>query len=69
MKQKTKAKRVCGNCGTHVVYVYPDKVFCSTRFCENKNPIVETLWCCEEWNPNSQECYCVEEATKKQSKK
>jgi hypothetical protein len=21
-------------------------------------------WCCKDWNPTSQECYCLEEATK-----
>jgi len=39
------------------------------RFSENKNPIVPTLWCCEKWNPSSQECYCVEEAMKNKKSK
>jgi len=70
MGEKAKTKqRFCGNCGNHNAYNYPDQVFCSMRFSENKNPIVETLWCCEEWNPSSQECYCVEEAMKNKKTK
>jgi hypothetical protein len=34
-----------------------------------KNPIVETLWCCEYWNPSSQECYCIKEAIKSKTNK
>ncbi|MDI6691644.1 MAG: hypothetical protein QME50_07295 [Candidatus Bathyarchaeota archaeon] len=65
MKAKQK---FCGNCGNHNVYEYPEKIFCSKRFSKNEDPIVETLWCCPEWNPSSQECYCVEEALNKQNK-
>jgi len=76
----TKEKqKFCGNCGNHNAYNYPDQVFCTRRFSKNINPVVQTLWCCgewnpssvvqtlwccEEWNPSSQECYCVEEAVK-----
>jgi hypothetical protein len=28
---------------------------------------VNTLWCCDEWNIVSQECYCVREALKKKN--
>jgi hypothetical protein len=70
MREKAETKqKFCGNCGNHCTYKYPDLVFCSQRFSENKNPVVETLWCCEEWNPSSQECCCVEDAMKKKSSK
>jgi hypothetical protein len=65
LKSKEKVKKFCGNCGNHNPYNYPDRIFCSTRNAENKDPIVDTLWCCDEWNPVSQECYCVREALKK----
>ncbi|MGB9740908.1 MAG: hypothetical protein ACP5IM_05845 [Candidatus Bathyarchaeia archaeon] len=57
-------QKFCGNCGNHMVYEYPNKIFCSMLFCKGKNPIVETLSCCEYWNPSSQECYCIKEALK-----
>jgi len=68
MGKEAKTKRkVCGNCGNHNAYNYPDEVFCTMRLCSSENPIVPTLWCCEKWNPTSQDCYCVEEALKKQN--
>ena len=54
--------RYCGNCDSHNSYDYPSKIFCSTRYAQNKTPIVDTLWCCSDWNKVSQECYCVKEA-------
>jgi hypothetical protein len=70
LEEKAKIKqKFCGNCGNHNAYSYPEQVFCSRRFSERKDPIVQTLWCCEEWNPSSQECYCVDEAMKKRNKK
>jgi hypothetical protein len=70
MSEKAKVKRkFCGNCGNHNMYKFPDLVFCFMRFCEEKDAVVQTLWCCEKWNPSSQECYCVEEAIKQQGKK
>lgn len=66
MKRNSVERRFCGNCGSHNAYNYPGQLFCSKRFSEDKNPIVDTLWCCEEWNSTSQECYCVREAMKKQ---
>ncbi|MEM3699532.1 MAG: hypothetical protein QXL57_01510 [Candidatus Bathyarchaeia archaeon] len=66
MKVKQK---FCGNCGNHNAYEYPEKIFCSKRYSKNEDPIVETLWCCPEWNPSSQECYCVEEALNRRNKK
>jgi len=63
MREKAEGRqRFCGNCGSHNAYNYPTEVFCSQRFSKNENPIVRTLWCCEEWNRSSQECHCVEEA-------
>ncbi|HXX87978.1 MAG TPA: hypothetical protein VEH86_05990 [Candidatus Acidoferrum sp.] len=67
MKENTVKRKYCGNCGNHTVYNYPNQLFCSRRFQEDKNPLVDTLWCCEDWNPSSQECYCIKEATKKQT--
>jgi hypothetical protein len=66
MKKNTVERKFCGNCGSHNAYNYPDEIFCGKRLSEDKNPIVKTLWCCENWNPASQECYCISEATKKQ---
>jgi hypothetical protein len=66
MKGNNTDKKFCGNCGSHNAYNYPDRLFCGKRFSEDKDPVVQTLWCCEEWNPSSQECYCVREAMKKQ---
>lgn len=68
MKEKEKDKaeaEFCGNCTSHNAYNYPDQVFCTRRFLKNKNAIVETLWCCDEWIRNAQECHCVEEAMQK----
>lgn len=66
MKDNAGERKYCGNCGNHTAYNYPNQLFCSRRFSQDKNPVVDTLWCCEEWNPSSQECYCVREAMKKQ---
>ena len=59
--QDSKGK-FCGNCDSHNAYDYPEKVFCSTRYAQNKDPIVDTLWFCDDYNRISQECYCVREA-------
>jgi hypothetical protein len=64
LKSNGEGERFCGNCDSHNCYEYPAKVFCSTRFTENKDPIVETLWSCSQWNQVSQDCYCVREAMK-----
>jgi hypothetical protein len=61
------AEKYCGNCDSHNSYDYPAKVFCSTRYARNKDPIVDTLWHCSSWNRVSQECYCVREAVKKKN--
>jgi hypothetical protein len=54
----------CGNCDSHNSYQYPRKVFCSTRYWHSLDPIVDTLWRCENYNKVSQECFCVREALK-----
>jgi len=64
MKRRTNLKRFCGNCDGHNSYDYPSRVFCSTRHWQGKDPIVDTLWNCDDWNQVSQECYCVREAEK-----
>jgi hypothetical protein len=69
MKEAPATQRFCGNCGSHNAYNYPDQLFCGKRLGENKNPIVQALWCCEDWNPASQECYCVREALKNRNSK
>jgi hypothetical protein len=68
MKGKTEAKRFCGNCDCHNACNYPDEVFCMRRFLEKKDPIVKTLWHCEDWNSSSQQCNCVEDASKKEKR-
>jgi len=64
MKRAHNKERFCGNCDSHNCYDYPSRVFCSTRYGQSKEPIVDTLWCCDDWNQVSQECYCVREAKK-----
>lgn len=64
MKVTRKFKKFCGNCNHHNLYRYPDLMFCPTRYARQKNPIVETLWCCSEWITLSQKCHCVKEALK-----
>ena len=62
MINKKKAEKFCGNCDSHNLYEFPSKIFCSTRYDQGKDPIVDTLWHCEEWSVVSQKCYCVREA-------
>ncbi|MCJ7423512.1 hypothetical protein MUP01_04495 [Candidatus Bathyarchaeota archaeon] len=66
MREAKSERRYCGNCGSHNAYDYPHRVFCGKRLSEDKDPVVSTLWCCDEWNPASQECFCIKEAMKKQ---
>lgn len=66
MKQKNKDERYCGNCTSHNAYNYPDQVFCTRRFLKNQNAVVATLWCCDEWISNAQECNCIRDAKEKQ---
>jgi hypothetical protein len=66
MKEKTpKKQKFCGSCTSHNAYHYPDQVFCTRRFLKNKNPIVQTLWCCDEYYPAAQECNCIIDAMTK----
>jgi hypothetical protein len=67
MNSKNEVKKFCGNCSSHNVYEYPSLMFCSTRYDQNKDPIVDTLWCCDDWSMASQKCYCVREALKKKN--
>jgi len=60
-----KEKKFCGNCNSHNPYDYPTKIFCSTRYAQNKDPIVDTLGFCSDWKPVYQNCYCVRDALKK----
>ena len=62
MINKKKAEKFCGNCDSHNLYEFPSKIFCSTRYDKGKDPIVDTLWHCEDWRLVSQECHCVREA-------
>ena len=57
-------KKYCGNCLHHNAYDYPTIIFCMKRLVLGLNPKVSTLWCCEYWEPNMQECFCIEEAKK-----
>jgi hypothetical protein len=67
MKSLEKEKRFCGNCGNHNPYEYPTRIFCSTRYAQNKNPIVDTLWSCGDWNSVVQACHCVRDALKEKN--
>jgi hypothetical protein len=64
-KKAANDQKFCGNCTSHNAYNYPDEVFCTRRFLKNKNPIVQTLWCCEEYYPSAQECHCISDAREK----
>ena len=63
-----KGEKYCGNCSYHNVYEYPSKIFCTYRLVRRLNPVVPTLWCCENWTPAIDKCFCIEDA-KKQIKK
>jgi len=63
-KKSEEEQKFCGNCGSHNAYNYPEEIFCTKRFLENKNPVVKTLWHCEDWHLNPQKCQCVEDVTK-----
>jgi hypothetical protein len=65
-EKEENEKKFCGNCTSHNAYSYPGRVFCTKRFLKHNDAIVQTLWCCEEWSPNLQQCHCVHDATKEQ---
>ena len=62
-----KEKRFCGNCDSHNPYEYPARIFCSKRYAQNKEPIVDTLGGCVDWSTDNQGCHCVRDALKKKS--
>ena len=64
-RQVASVKKACGNCFQHNAYRYPDMIFCVLHFLERKKPIHSTLDVCERWKPDSQECFCLQEAAKK----
>jgi hypothetical protein len=68
MQSLEREKRFCGNCGSHNPYVYPTRIFCLKRYAQNKDPIVDTLWCCGDWSPVNQDCHCVRDALKKKNR-
>ena len=69
IKKGSKSKnRFCGNCHYHDMYEYPDLILCRLHYQNSSNFIFSTLGCCEKWAPDSQECFCVEEAMKKRNK-
>jgi hypothetical protein len=67
MKDLEKEKKFCGNCSSHSPYKYPTQIFCSTRYAQNKNPIVDTLRSCADWTPVAQDCHCVRDALKEKN--
>ncbi|MCD6241597.1 hypothetical protein J7K27_08855 [Candidatus Bathyarchaeota archaeon] len=62
-------EKFCGNCVHHNVYEYPSKIFCTYRLVKGLDPVVPTLWCCEHWTPETQGCFCIEDAKKEKQKK
>ncbi|TRO51047.1 hypothetical protein E2P61_07210 [Candidatus Bathyarchaeota archaeon] len=60
-----KKTRFCGNCRSHNPYEYPIMIFCVKRYGQNKDPIMDTLECCNNWSPVNQSCHCVRDALKK----
>jgi len=59
-----KVERCCGNCLYHSAYRYPTHIFCFERFVRRENPVMPTLSCCELWEPDPQDCFCVRDALK-----
>ncbi len=62
-------KKVCGNCGNHTVYHFPDKIFCGRRLEADMDPVMDTLSRCGEWHLADQECYCLKEVMKRKNSK
>jgi len=67
-KKSGSRSRFCGNCYYHDAYEYPVFIICKFRYFNSDDFIVPTLGWCEKWTPDTQECFCVEEALKKQNK-
>lgn len=69
METKREIKeKYCGNCSYHNVYEFPSKIFCTYRLAKGLDPIISTLWCCENWQPSVDDCFCVEAAKKQAGK-
>jgi len=68
-KKSGRMEKICGNCRYHNAYEYPDRVFCFAKFGERENPVVSIFYCCDEWENQLQDCFCLEDAMKKKGKK
>jgi hypothetical protein len=64
MESVKEKRRFCGNCINHNPYEYPKTIFCSKRYAQTKEPIAETLGCCNDWSQVNQDCHCVRDALK-----
>jgi len=68
-KKSANVDKVCGNCRYHNAYEYPDQVFCFAKFANRENPVLSIFGSCDEWENKLQECFCFDDALKKQGKK
>jgi len=68
-RKSASVDKVCGNCRCHNTYEYPYNVFCFTKFADRENPVVSIFDGCDKWENKLQDCFCVEDALKKQGKK
>jgi hypothetical protein len=66
-KESKSENRFCGNCQYHDMYEYPILILCRFHYQNSSDFIFPTLGYCEKWAPESQECFCVEEAMKKRN--
>lgn len=70
MPQKSAPmQKICGNCRYHNTYEYPDIVFCFAKFSHRESPVVSIFDSCDQWENKVQECFCLEDALKKQGKR
>jgi len=70
MEEKSESKeKFCGNCRYHNTYEYPDLIFCFVQYKKRNNPVVSTLYCCDEWEFKPQGCFCLEDSFKKAGRK
>jgi hypothetical protein len=67
MVGEVRENRFCGNCSSHNPYEYPVRVFCLRRFAQDREPLVDTLWCCDDWERVSQACHCVRDALREKN--
>lgn len=68
-KKSESNEKICGTCRYHNTYEYPHTVFCFARFSERQNPVVSIYQTCKEWEVKVQDCYCLQDASKKDKKK